>query len=54
LNIVPQPAEAVDAVVVVVASNMTASEARQCIDEIKTHLNSVRLLWLCCKKLEKH
>lgn len=44
MNIVPQQQTAVDAVVV--APNMTALEARQCIDEIKGHLNSVRLLLL--------
>lgn len=40
MNILPQT-EAV-----VVASNMTAFEARQCIEEIKGHLNSIRVLLL--------
>ena len=44
MNILPQPEPAVNAVIV--DSNMTAFDARQCINEIKGHLNSVRLLLL--------
>lgn len=44
MNIVPQLETDVDAVVV--ASNMTAEEARECIAEIKGHLNNIRLLLL--------
>lgn len=43
MNILPQPETAVDAIVV---ASMSAEEARQCIDQIKTHLNSVRVLLL--------
>ncbi len=43
-NSVPKPGGAIDAVVV--DSNMTASEARRCIEEIKGHLSSVRKLLL--------
>jgi len=44
MNIVPQPETDVDAVIA--DSSMTAEEARRCIDEIKTYLNSVRVLLL--------
>ncbi len=41
-NSVPEPSEAVDAVVV--ASSMTASEARKCIEEIKGHPGQTHLM----------
>ncbi len=44
MNIVPQPETDVDAIIA--DSSMTAEEARRCIDEIKTYLNSVRVLLL--------
>lgn len=43
MDIVPQPETAVNAVV---AACMSTEEARQCINEIKTHLNSIRVLLL--------
>lgn len=44
MNIVPQPENSGGSVVV--SSNMTVSEARRCIGQIKQHLKSVRLLLL--------